>query len=104
MLNNVLEFLHASPAFREAFDAQENGVAALYEMAEGQRPKGEYKRFADAVTEFFIAAQMLPYQPQLLSGEDGPRYRAETLRVLNWANEMLAALDGSPLTAEAVIE
>ena len=38
MLNNVLEFLHASPAFREAFDAQENGVAALYEMAEGQRP------------------------------------------------------------------
>ncbi len=38
MLNNVREFLHASPAFREAFDARENGVAALYDMAEGQRP------------------------------------------------------------------
>ena len=38
MLNNVYKFLSASPAFREAFDAQENGVAALYEMAEGQRP------------------------------------------------------------------
>ena len=38
MLNNVLKFLHASPAFREAFDAQETGAAALYEMAEGQRP------------------------------------------------------------------
>ena len=38
MLNNVYRFLCASPAFREAFDAQEKGVAALYEMAEGQRP------------------------------------------------------------------
>ena len=38
MLNNVFNFLNASPAFREAFDAQETGVAALYEMAEGQRP------------------------------------------------------------------
>ena len=38
MLNNVREFLHASPAFREAFDACENGIAALYDMAEGQRP------------------------------------------------------------------
>ena len=38
MLNNVRVFLHASPAFREAFDAHENGVAALYDMAEGQRP------------------------------------------------------------------
>ncbi len=38
MLNNVLEFLLASPAFREAFDAQSDGVSALYDMAEGQRP------------------------------------------------------------------
>ena len=38
MLNSVLSYLNASPAFREAFDAQEKGVAALYEMAEGQRP------------------------------------------------------------------
>ena len=38
MLNNVLEFLQASPAFREAFDAQSNGISALYDMAEGQRP------------------------------------------------------------------
>ena len=38
MLNNVRVFLHASPAFREAFDARENGIAALYDMAEGQRP------------------------------------------------------------------
>ena len=38
MLNNVRDFLHASPAFREAFDARENGIAALYDMAEGQRP------------------------------------------------------------------
>ncbi|NLD83245.1 MAG: hypothetical protein GX637_03695, partial [Clostridiales bacterium] len=38
MLNNVLEFLMASPSFREAFDAQARGVSALYEMAEGQRP------------------------------------------------------------------
>ena len=38
MLNNVLHFLQASPAFREAFDAQSNGVSAVYEMAEGQRP------------------------------------------------------------------
>ena len=38
MLNNVLQFLSASPAFREAFDAQKKGVAALYETAEGQRP------------------------------------------------------------------
>ena len=38
MLNNVREFLHASPAFREAFVARENGIAALYDMAEGQRP------------------------------------------------------------------
>ena len=38
MLNNVLRFLQASPSFREAFDAQETGVTALYEMAEGQRP------------------------------------------------------------------
>ena len=38
MLNNILEFLHASPAFREAFDAQAKGVSALYDMAEGQRP------------------------------------------------------------------
>ncbi len=38
MLNNVLNFLQASPAFREAFDAQSNGVSAIYEMAEGQRP------------------------------------------------------------------
>lgn len=92
----------AAEAEQRAMDAETR--LAQMQMAEGQRPKGEYKRFADAVTEFFIAAQMLPYQPQLLSGEDGPRYRAETLRVLNWANEMLAALDGSPLTAEAVIE
>ena len=92
----------AAEAEQRAVDAETR--LAQMQMAEGQRPKGEYKRFADAVTEFFIAAQMLPYQPQLLSGEDGPRYRAETLRVLNWANEMLAALDGSPLTAEAVIE
>ena len=92
----------AAEAEQRAMDAETR--LAQMQMAEGQRPKGEYKRFADAVTEFFIAAQMLPYQPQLLGGEDGPRYRAETLRVLNWANEMLAALDGSPLTAEAVIE
>lgn len=92
----------AAEAEQRAMDAETR--LAQMQMAEGHRPKGEYKRFADAVTEFFIAAQMLPYQPQLLSGEDGPRYRAETLRVLNWANEMLAALDGSPLTAEAVIE
>lgn len=92
----------AAEAEQRAMDAETR--LAQMQMAEGQRPKSEYKRFADAVTEFFIAAQMLPYQPQLLSGEDGPRYRAETLRVLNWANEMLAALDGSPLTAEAVIE
>ena len=38
MLNNVRDFLHASPAFREAFDAHEKGIAALYDMAEGQRP------------------------------------------------------------------
>ena len=38
MLNKVLDFLQASPAFREAFDAPGNGVTALYEMAEGQRP------------------------------------------------------------------
>ena len=38
MLNNVLEYLQASPAFREAFDAQSDGIAALYDMAEGQRP------------------------------------------------------------------
>ena len=38
MLNKVLEFLHASPGFREAFDARQKGVSALYEMAEGQRP------------------------------------------------------------------
>ena len=38
MLNKLLECLHASPAFREAFDAQSKGVSALYEMAEGQRP------------------------------------------------------------------
>ncbi|MBR1586089.1 MAG: transcription-repair coupling factor [Clostridia bacterium] len=38
MLNNVLEFLAASPAFREAFDAPARGVAAVYEMAEGMRP------------------------------------------------------------------
>ena len=38
MLNNILQFLHASPEFREAFRADETGVAALYEMAEGQRP------------------------------------------------------------------
>ena len=38
MLNNVRDFLHASPAFREAFDARENGIAALYDMSEGQRP------------------------------------------------------------------
>ena len=38
MLDNIREFLHASPAFREAFDAQANGVSALYDMAEGQRP------------------------------------------------------------------
>lgn len=92
----------AREAEQRAMDAETR--LAQMQMAEGRRPKGEYKRFADAVTEFFIAAQMLPYQPQLLGGEDGPRYRAETLRVLNWANEMLAALDGSPLTAEAVIE
>ena len=38
MLNNVWKFLHASPAFREAFGASGDGVTALYEMAEGQRP------------------------------------------------------------------
>lgn len=38
MLNKLLHFLQASPAFREAFDAQAKGVSALYEMAEGQRP------------------------------------------------------------------
>jgi len=38
MLNKVLAFLNASPSFREAFDARETGVAALYETAEGQRP------------------------------------------------------------------
>ena len=38
MLNKILDHLRASPAFREAFDARESGVAALYEMAEGQRP------------------------------------------------------------------
>lgn len=108
-----MQAAHHDAEMREALDAAREAEMramdaetrlAQMQMAEGQRPKGEYKRFADAVTEFFIAAQMLPYQPQLLSGEDGPRYRAETLRVLNWANEMLAALDGSPLTAEAVIE
>ena len=108
-----MQAAHHDAEMQEALDAAREAELramdaetrlAQMQMAEGQRPKGEYKRFADAVTEFFIAAQMLPYQPQLLSGEDGPRYRAETLRVLNWANEMLAALDGSPLTAEAVIE
>lgn len=108
-----MQAAHHDAEMREALDAAREAELramdaetrlAQMQMAEGQRPKGEYKRFADAVTDFFIAAQMLPYQPQLLSGEDGPRYRAETLRVLNWANEMLAALDGSPLTAEAVIE
>ena len=38
MLNKILDFLTASPAFREAFDAQSDGIAALYDMAEGQRP------------------------------------------------------------------
>ena len=39
MLNDRLfEFLQASPAFREAFDAQAAGISAVYEMAEGQRP------------------------------------------------------------------
>ena len=38
MLNSVLSYLNASPAFREAFDAENQGVCALYEMAEGQRP------------------------------------------------------------------
>ncbi len=38
MLNNVSKYLHTSPAFREAFDAQAKGISALYEMAEGQRP------------------------------------------------------------------
>ncbi len=38
MLNKIREFLLASPAFREAFDARADGVSALYEMAEGQRP------------------------------------------------------------------
>ncbi len=37
MLNKILDFLAASPAFREAFAAPENGVTALYDMAEGQR-------------------------------------------------------------------
>ena len=37
MLNKMLEYLNASPAFREAFDAPEKGALALYEMAEGQR-------------------------------------------------------------------
>ena len=38
MLNKLLDFLSASPAFREAFGAENKGVHALYEMAEGQRP------------------------------------------------------------------
>ena len=38
MLNKILEFLSASPSFREAFEPQEKGIHALYEMAEGQRP------------------------------------------------------------------
>ena len=37
MLNNVLDFLIASPSLREAFQAPEKGVLALYDMAEGQR-------------------------------------------------------------------
>ena len=37
MLNKILSLLAASPAFREAFDAPEKGVLALYDMAEGQR-------------------------------------------------------------------
>ena len=38
MLNNVLEYLHASPLIREAFDAPAEGLTALYETAEGMRP------------------------------------------------------------------
>lgn len=38
MLNKLLRFLDASPLFQEAFDAHENKIHALYEMAEGQRP------------------------------------------------------------------
>ena len=38
MLNKLLDFLSASPAFREAFGAENKGIQALYEMAEGQRP------------------------------------------------------------------
>ena len=38
MLNNVLQYLDASPSFREAFDAPESGAVSLYETAEGQRP------------------------------------------------------------------
>lgn len=38
MLNKIWNHLSASPAFREVFDARADGVSALYEMAEGQRP------------------------------------------------------------------
>ena len=38
MLNNIWDYLQASPAFREAFDAHSDGVSAVYDMAEGQRP------------------------------------------------------------------
>ncbi len=108
-----MQAAHHDAEMREALEAAEaaeqraadaEARLAQMQMQSSGRPMGEYKRFSDAVTEFFISAQMLPYQPQLLGGEDGPRFRAETLRILNWANEMLAALDGSPLTAEAVIE
>ena len=37
LLNKILEYLAASPSFREAFDAPEKGVHSLYDMAEGQR-------------------------------------------------------------------
>ena len=92
----------AADAEQRAMDA-ETRLAQL-QMQQGHAPMGDFKRFTDAVADFFIANQMLPYQPQLLCGADAERYRAETLRVLNWANEMLAALDGGPLKVEAVIE
>ena len=38
MLNKLTDFLSASPSFREAFETEEKGALALYEMAEGQQP------------------------------------------------------------------
>ncbi len=96
-------------AVQAAEDAEQRAALAEAELRRLQQQGGghmvtPFQKFADAVNNLMIAAQTLPYQPSLLTGADALRYRQETLRVHNWANEMLAALDGMPLITEAVVE